>query len=342
MPSRIHTLTSTRRRTHGQAFPGQGRALGGDGFYKRAWKGAKAVAPFIAAAGQAYFAPKSKIKSSIKSGRVINEGTGGQCSYYTGPRHKCYLPKHVENALPPIVEQSNFSLQLTAAVGKQNVANVLNLMPPSIATTYTADKITRVLYEKATADVTINNAMIGNAYLIIYDIALRKDSSSSSSGDPFQAWSQGITDEGSSAGVGLTYLGSTPFQSELFNQFMEVKQTTKVVLCGGGTHVHHVRLNPNRLVSAAYAQYTNIGIAGLTQFCMIEVHGPPANDKTTQTQVSSGKAVLNVLVDYEVTLKQLAKATPSVTYTNTLVSPFTVGEQVVALGGTTVVDEAEG
>jgi hypothetical protein len=75
---------------------------------------------------------------------------------------------------------------------------------------------------------------------------------------------------------------------------------------------------------------------------MIEFHGSPANDTGIQTQVSVGAAGLNIVLDIEHHLKQLQKATPTITTSNNLLGGFTNGEQVVNLGGSTIVAQAEG
>lgn len=180
----------------------------------------------------------------IPQGRVMNEGTGGQYSMFTGKKGKNYLPPHVENALAPISIQNSGAMQVQSTVGLQNAISTLDLFAPGIATAYTGDKITRVVYDHASGDVTLNNVQLSNAYVIIYDIVARKDVGSSSIATPLSAWSQGNTDEGTSNVY--KQLGSTPWQSELFNQYYKVKQITNVVLCAGGTHVHKVRLTPKK------------------------------------------------------------------------------------------------
>lgn len=282
-----------------------------------------------------------KSKSPIQQGKVHNEGIGGQYSMFNGPKGKSYLPKHVEDALPPQVLQSNNTSQLLSPIGKQATLVVLNLFTPSPALTFTGDKITSVIYDKATGDVTMNNIYLSNCYLIIYDVMCRKDVSNSSIGDPGSAWSQGATDTTGSSNS-PTYLGSTPWQTEVFNQYYKVCQVTNVVLAAGGTHVHKIRLNPKKIISSSYAQYTQYGFKDLSYYCMVEIHGSPANDITTQTQVSIGKGGINIVQDKEETLKQLQNAKPTITTSNNLLTTFTVGEQVVNIGGSTIVPQAEG
>lgn len=282
----------------------------------------------------------TKSTSNIHTGKVMNEGTGGQYSSFTGKKGKSYLPSHVENALAPKVTVGSFASQIKSTVGTQQVAVPLTLFYPNIAQNFAADKLSRVIYDKATGDITLNNIFLSNAYVIIYDCFARKDISLTTISTPLNGWAQGASDE--SASVEYAQLGATPFQSELFNQYFKVAQVTNVVLCAGGTHVHKVRLNPKQIVSNAYATYTPYGFKDLTYYCMVEVHGSPANDVTTQTQVSVGIGGLNVIADYEQTYKLLESKKPEIIQGPTLLTAFTNGEQVLNLGGSTIVPQAEG
>lgn len=279
-------------------------------------------------------------KKSIRTGLVMNEGTGGQYSMFSHGSGKGYLPTSVESTLPPQAIQANLAMQLKSPIGEQNIVDAMQIFGPSLATVYTGDKISRVIYQKASGDLTLNNIYLSNAYVIIYDIFARRDSASGSISTPSLSWSQGDVDE--SATGAYKKLGSTPWQSECFNQFWEVKQVTNVVLAAGATHVHKVRLNLNKVVSAARAQYNNGMLGGITYWCLIEVHGSPANDTVTQTQVTVGAGGLNIIADQEQVLRQLNKSTPTITTTNTLLTAFSNAEQVVNLGGSTIQTNAEG
>lgn len=351
------TRTVTRRNNYGRSsnvipFSGIGRSLrsgypvGRLGRFAGSFIKAAAPSAFRYGAKKAYqylSRPSNSVKKStsgIKEGKVMNEGTGGQYSMFVPPKGKCYLPKHVEDALPPLSLTRNFALQSKSSVGQQQIVNVDGVFKPELATTYTGDNITRVLYHRANYDITMNNIYLSNCYIIIYDIMARKDVGSVSIGTPPTAWIQGDTDLGQTGGYAT--LGSTPWQSEVFNQYWEVKQVTNVVLAAGATHVHKARLEPNKIVSSAYGRYTPYALKDVTYYCMIEFHGSPANDITTQTQVSVGVGGLNIIVDKEEVLKQLQKTTPTLQVTNSLPTSFTAGEQVVNMGGSIIQTNAEG
>lgn len=339
-----------------QPFTGRGRSLGGFRATPSILRGLSNLAGATglvggtlggAVTGRRYL--KAKVSrmlaerrntSSIQQGKVINEGTGGQYSSFTGPSGKSYLPDHVENALAPICLVTNSAAQLKSGVGIQQVATVGSLFAPILGTTYTADTISRVIYDKATLDVTMNNIYLSNCYVIIYDIMCRKDVGSSAINNPLSAWIQGDVDE--SATSAYTKLGSTPWQSDVFNQFYSVKQVTNVVLGAGATHVHKVRMSPKRLIPGSYGTYSPYGFKDLTYFCIVEIHGSPANDTVTQTQVSIGSGGLNYVSDKEEHIKQLENSTPKIVVTNNLIGAFTTAEQVVNLGGSTIVPQAEG
>lgn len=61
-----------------------------------------------------------------------------------------------------------------------------------------------------------------------------------------------------------------------------------------------------------------------------------------QNQVSVGVSTLNIIIDYEVTLKQLQNMKPVLQTATSLPTSFTNAEQVVNLGGSTIVSNAEG
>lgn len=282
----------------------------------------------------------SRGASQIRVGRVHNEGTGGQYSYFTMKPGRPYIPKSVEDTIAPQVLVNNAAYQLKSNVGVQNVVAPLTLITPNNVAYYTGDKVTRMMYQKASGDVTMNNIFLSNCYVIIYDIIARKDCALTGVSSPINAWSQGDADE--SATSTYTYLGSTPWQSELFNQYYKVMQVTNIVLGAGATHVHKVRLTPNKVFSAANATYSPYGFRDQTYWCMVEIHGSPANDTVLQSQVSVGVGGLNLIVDSEATIKQLAKAVPTIQGGNSLPTAFTNAEQVVNLGGSTIVPQAEG
>lgn len=338
-------------------FTGSGRQLGrGTGrsylsrFANLAGAAATAAIPGVVAWGTSRMKrkanqisssrPMMNSRKSIPEGKVFNEGTGGQCSYFTKGAGKNYLPKHVEDALPPQKIVSTTPFQLKSAVGKQNILSTSALLSSGLATTFTGNGITKVLYKKGTMDITMNNIFLSNCYIMIYDVVARKDVDQAAIFKPDLAWIQGDTDQ--SASTAYTILGSTPFQSEAFNQFYRVEQITNIVLAAGGTHVHKVKIQPERVISSAYSKYAQYDLKDISYHCMIEIHGSPANDSTTQTQVSVGQGGLNIIVDQEETLKQLQNATPTITLFNSLPTAFTVGEQVVNLGGSTIVTQAEG
>lgn len=279
-------------------------------------------------------------RNPIQNGRVMNEGTGGQYSYFNGKKGVSFLNPSVLSEIAPQVYTNVQASQLKSAVSLQAVSVPLTLFSPTLATAVLSDNISRLLYDHATGDVTVNNIYLSNLYMIIYDCVARRDSGSAYTADPLSSWSQGDTDTGVS--TSYTKLGSTPWQTELFNQFWEVKQVTNIVLGSGATHVHKVRLRPHASISGARAKYNASQLSGLTYCCMVEIHGSPANDTTTQTQVSVGVAGLNIISDKEEYLKLLKNNTPVIANSGSIPASFTVAEQVVNLGGSLIQPNAEG
>lgn len=286
---------------------------------------------------------KSKSKSSsgkIATGVVMNEGTGGQYSSYSGRPGKGFLPKYIEDKYAPQVVQTNLAGQLKSVIGLQTTASLLEFFSPTNIDNFTGDKVSNVLCYKATGTITLNNIYLSNVYITLYDIVARKDCNASANSTPYLAWAQAAADE--SAAAAYTFVGSTPWQSECFNQFYKVNQVTNVVLGAGATHVHKVVIRPQRVINSAYSFYTTYCLKDLSQYVMITIHGSPANDTTTQTQVTIGAGGVNYVVDKEETYKVIQKQTPTISTNNTLLSAFGVAEQVVNLGGSTVTTNIEG
>lgn len=325
---------------------------GGFGINRRTWQLGRAVGNTLKRAydgvrsARASTRPKKRVKTGevskghFKEGVVYNQGTGGQYSSFTMKPGKDYLPRHVTDTVAPLHYQTNTASQLKSIVGAQNASVPISVFYPDSVTT--ADAISRIMCYSATADVTMNNIYLSNAYVIIYDIVCRNDCAVNANNGPLAAWQQGDADEGGSASTTFIKLGTQPWESEIFNQYFEIKQVTRVVLAAGGTHVHKISMKPKKVVSQARATYSGKGIRGLTYFCMVEVHGAPANDTTTQTSVSIGVAGLNIVVDKLEIYKKLAVQTPTLTLNNTLPASFAVAEQVVNMGGSTITTNAEG
>ena len=87
-------------------------------------------------------------------------------------------------------------------------------------------------------------------------------------------------------------LASSPFDSQLFTEFFEVRKRTVVTMSMGATHRHIVFMKPSYLVKDAEIQNSVLcnGVAGLTAFTLIRFNGFPAGSfNDGNTTVSAGQ-----------------------------------------------------
>lgn len=280
-------------------------------------------------------------QSRIKHGRIFNEGQGGQYSEYIGPKGKNFCNKAIYDNAARQIHTGNGVVRLASTIGIQKSNSGLNLVTPSDVTTYTGDKFTRCFIDRSFGRYTMQNVMLSNCTVTIYDIMCRKDLPVSAVSNPVSAWAQGNIDEGVSGNENV--IGATPWSCELFNEYYKVVQKTEVTLGAGQIHSHFIKMYPRKMFSSAYAQYTSAGgFKDQTYFCMITVRGQPANDVTTHNSVSIGQAALNVVLEFEVEVRQLQKSTPTIVTSNGLATTLAGGEETVNVGGTTIVTDTLG
>lgn len=296
-------------------------------------------------------AQKSKVRSATKTmtkgmrkGRIVAEGTGGQYSSFHY-RKKNWLEKSIDKSIAPTKVEFANAGQILSGIGKQNIQVVgTAFLQSEIATIYadifSSTKNDRFLLKKCQLRTVFSNIFLSNVTVDIYDIIARKDVGSSSISDPVVAWAQGDIDSGATSGY--TQVGATPYQTEVFNQYFKVMQTTRVVLGAGQQHAHHVDLEPHRLMSWPYWNYTGYGFKDLTYYCVVVLHGAPANDTMTQTQVTVGQGGLNFIFEKEYTASVVYYPTAQVKTHNSLLTAFSNAEQTVNVGGSTIVTDAEG
>lgn len=299
-----------------------------------------------APASRAPAGKRVKKDSGIQKGTVVNDGAGGQYSSFF-LKKKNYLEDSVSKELAPVRSVLNNAVQVKSAMGLQAVSCPLILYNVTDVTTLNADigdgaaTNARLCLQKVVADVHISNIYLSNVQVDIYDCIARKDLSTGVVANPLLAWSQGDTDEG--AASEYTKIGATPFQTELFNTYWRVAKTTRVTLGAGQLHRHHVAMDVFRAMNYSYYNNAGYGFADLTYSTLLVIRGSPANDTTTQTQVSIGECGVNIVYAKEYLTKMLYLNQAIVKdHSSLLATGFTVGEQVINIGGTTVVSNAEG
>lgn len=191
----------------------------------------------------------------------------------------------------------------------------------------------RVLHEFMSGEILLANASVFTTTMIIYDVMARRDlhlglASSAELAAPTGAWSTGVTDEGGGAND-WKVIGGTPFQSELFNQFYRVVQTTRVELNPGGIHRHVASFRPNKIVHNEVVEANSYGIQGLSCYTMVVLYGQPAHDSTTTTSVTITAASLDVVQSANYRYRYIQEGSTDFTKTNQLAASFAVGPQIV-------------
>jgi len=279
---------------------------------------------------------KSPLTAAIKTGLVKQEGSSVSrtlCNYGQMPNYS----KKIDNLSAPqhyVMNVAGGNTQSTAGI--QNAFQVpwLNVYQlGACAAVVNASEATRFLLEHMHGTLMLSSASVFSTTVTLYDVIARRDLPTSAIGDPVNAWSTGLTEEG--AGSYQT-IGSTPFESELFNQFYKVVQTTEVDIPSGGVHRHVVDFRPyavihQDVVNQQYGGALNAGggIRGITCFTLVKYHGSPAHDSTTNTAVTISPASLDAVQSFDIQFRGLLQANVSWQRKNNLATSFAVGAQIV-------------
>lgn len=286
--------------------------------------------------------------SLLQKGIVVNEGTGGQFSSFKAGAGD-YLDPSVKKTLASYKTIINGAGQLLSPVGTQNSVVALTLYDNADMAVMQTDagyntgtypQRTNYYLDSAHGSATLTNIYLSNVTVDIYDVVARKDVSATALSTIQATWATGDVDEALTNGY--KKVGSTPFQAEAVNTYWKVLKKTQVVLGAGQMHKHHVQISPHQLVRGSYLYYTQKAYRDLTYNTLFVIHGQPANDTVTQTQVTLGSAGINYIFEKEYKFKIMQGNTESILDHSALLTAFTIAEQVVNVGGSTVTANAEG
>lgn len=288
-------------------------------------------------------AMKSRARSStktstVKTGLVRQEGSStsmSRCLFGKNPKSqygytaKLSAPQYYVQNLAGANVQSGVGLQeafivqwLTYAQGLHNIY-LTSPDAPSLTS--------RFLLERVHGETLFANAASFGCSMTIYDVMNRRDTPVAGF-DPSSCYNNGIANEGGGAGAYRT-AGTTPFESEQFNQFFKVIQKTRVDIPSGGTHRHTIDFEPNKIlhaeVIASLSANNNGSLADLGIYSLVVFHGQPAHDSTTITSVTLSQASLDVVSKMEYKYRFLSEAATDWSRTNNLAASFAVGAQFV-------------
>jgi len=161
-------------------------------------------------------------------------------------------------------------------------------------TTLQSVPIGRYVYQSVYGELLFTNATNMACELEIYDIVSKRDLGYNNayvvpntgnalqwpSSTPEGAWQLGValgnTTDNSSSPPLNTYIGCSPFDSQLFKDYFTVKKRTLVQMPLGAVHRHSVSIKPNRLVTGSmYQNAETFAWKGLTTWTMYVVKGYP-------------------------------------------------------------------
>lgn len=336
-------------RSYSQAFPFTRNF--GLGINRQTWQAGYKLGSYLkrawdqknkrAGAKQARRTFKAK-KKPILTGLVEQEGVGGQLSKCHWPKGKMYLPKSVHMALAPYFFSTNGASQLIATVGLQNVSAPFSALTSADVSTMLGKyvgggTINRVFVDRCYGELLLCNNFLSNANVTIYDVIAREDINSTPGNTPDTAWSTGVGDEG---GTGFSIVGSTPLDSELFNQYWKVQQVTRVTLAQGAMHRHRIDYRINRLFHEERVANSTV-LRGATIYSLLVLSGQPDNDTVTLNQVTLGKAGLNIVRQVEYEFRFPANNSTKLYQTNNLLSAFTTADGLISTGAGTAATNAE-
>ncbi|AXF50872.1 putative capsid protein [Arctopus echinatus-associated virus] len=268
-------------------------------------------------------------------------GTDGSVSSFRySVRRGVKVPKGFRKLLAPRHMNSVAFSKITSAVNRQGV-NMVNLfnngLAPANGTVVEAVPsfldtelmMTNLLSDEAATSVGVNTirywipfislkitfrSMTSSpVHLKIYNCVARRDQewrptvAFNMANSPYTTWSAGLTDEfGPGSTPTLTVPGTTPFQSESFCQWWNVKSSKFVMLHPGAEHVHFVRIQLNRLHNRALTNDL-AAIARESYACMAVVRGGVVQDAIATGNVGYGPATVDVMCDYHMEAQAVGK-----------------------------------
>lgn len=311
---------------------GYGYSKSSIGDLLKAFGGSGRAVKLIPALRKRFGGSKTK-QQKMRRGMVHQEGSStsmSSCNFGSGPMFNKDIKKLTA---PQSLAANNAGFNSRSTVGAQSFFDVVGLGNTDLVTIKSLAPespaaASRVFIESYYGEVLMSNASVYTTNVTIYDIIARRDGLSANSGDPANAILHGIDVEGGSA-TDYQTIGSRPFESELFNQFYKVVQTTRVDIPSGGTHRHCQKWNPRKVLSNALQDESSYGIKDLTIYTLVYFHGQPAHDSTTTTSVSISEASLDVCFKRDIRFRYVEETATDWSKDNHLGTSFAVGAQIV-------------
>lgn len=247
-----------------------------------------------------------------------NEHRGGSESFFNLKRKPVGKLANIVDKLRTLSYVTNSNVIQTSGIGKQAFfANANLYYPPDIVTMQnnastvefastapTGYKSYDIYLKSAFMELAITNSENAATRLVLYDCIYKKDIATDA--DNTNAFlNQLITDGVNNVGGGATgyqTVGTRPYDSPSFNEYVSVRKTTTVILAPGQTHYHTVRYEPCRRINAEQFRSFNgnlIGIQDLTYGTLIQQYGTPVKDATTGVTVAPTNNLVIARIQYK-------------------------------------------
>lgn len=286
--------------------------------------------PYTASGGQGTFSKFSSVRRPTPQVRTMKR-VGAPNHYITNNAQQILISEGFQDAqVFNIQSQQDLLRMYTNVVGNTTT-------PPQYAFNNK-----RFVLESSHTEYMLTNSSLATAYVDIYDIVRKRDTSNNNATvDPRSAWLVGTTYEQNPSNPfsPMNVINSVPTDSQIFRDFFKVVKRTHVSLGTGATHKHSVYLKPNKLVDGGILTQTDGDEAGIAMYTMIVAYGQPASAVAeTGTSVTTAKLAIDVVraIRYKYTFVQ--NADEVLTFSDGLAS--LANEQIANAGSGTITANA--
>lgn len=250
------------------------------------------------------------------------------------------LPKRVlamKRVGAPDIYHANFSETVVTPTGLQQFKSYGSLFRSQlqvlngIAGNQSAPN--RVLIESAQTELSFTNLTNAAVEVELYDIVFKRDVPATTtlslaagtyifSSYPENMITQGIKAAASIAPGSLTdpsqYVGASPFDSQFFKDYCQVKQKSHVMLASGATHRHQTLAKINRVADQSIVGNQNLNyIKGFSYTTLLCIRGAGVRVNDT-FDTTTNASTLNVVSSLRIKWTYVQDVTSNAVYNNDL------------------------
>lgn len=203
----------------------------------------------------------------------------------------------------------------------------------AVANGANANSTTKLFLGWVRSRIHVRNQSNSVCKLVLYDLAVKRQTAATAIDEPTECWNLGMTDAGPSSGASdSTLIGATPYQSPLFKRYFSVRKVTIVDLEPGQQH-EHIRFHRiGRIVgSEQWDRTTGVSHSGLTSYTMAVLHGALYHESATPDTVTYMPVTCDFAVSDEIRYGYVPYNTvriqpPESAFTKTIVNGDFMGE----------------